>query len=824
MKKIIKNNYLIILSFLIPLSIMTLLFILKEGFTKNIIGQSDMIYQYIPFFNYLKSLATNFDIYTFKSGIASSMYSTIFYYLSSPLNIVFILLKDINVIDIIPYLIVLKIGLCGLTMFIYLKHHYKETKTSMLIFSTCYALMAYNINYYFNIMWIDIVFLAPLVLLGLDKLMDENKASLYIVTLFLAILSNYYIAYMLCLFIVIYLVRYLILNYNNKKDTIKKIINFIVISLFTGLMCSFIIIPTLYELSLTAKGISRAYDLNFNFDFNILSKLFMGTNSKSDILNENYMCLYSGLIILPLIYFYFKNKNISLKEKIVSLMIIIIMVLPYFIPVFNLLWHGFKFPICFNYRYSFLLNLYLIIIAYKSIKNIDNIKSISYILFYIFFLLFIIIYIILLKNNLITLSFLDINKIVITFIYMTIILLMLRLIKYKYINNILIILVISELFFNAFLATRDYEFYLKEQYNDYTHGIKDKMKVDFKNYRSEKDFLHSYNDSLIMNYNGISVFNSNIDMNIINFFRRNGYDTNNNTILYNNINPIIDSIIGLKRVVSKKDNLYYKKIDEFALPQIFGDLYGTSFVKYYVYENETASKLGFIIDKNAKNFKSDNMPLIYSSDILKAMMGNDYDYFNTYDSYHFNSKNDYPIYFYPNINYDICNSNTSVSININDDLYNFNNCKRYYFYIDSKKDEQINVELISNDGAKIDDVIIGYYDMDLIKKDIYTLNKQSFYITINNGRYIKGNIDVIDDNILFLSIPYSDNFKIKVDGKQVDYYKLFDTFIGLDIKKGNHIVEIEYNIGYLNISIIISITGFILLVIYNIYLKNIIMK
>ena len=51
--------------------------------------------------------------------------------------------------------------------------------------------MAYNINFQLNIMWLDGVLLLPLIMLGIDKLINENKYGLYIITLFFAIFSNF---------------------------------------------------------------------------------------------------------------------------------------------------------------------------------------------------------------------------------------------------------------------------------------------------------------------------------------------------------------------------------------------------------------------------------------------------------------------------------------------------------------------------------------------------------------------------------------------------------------------------------------------------------
>ena len=55
-------------------------------------------------------------------------------------------------------------------------------------------------------MWMDSVMLAPLIILGLEKLVKEGKVALYYITLAVSIFSNYYISIMICIFLVFYFV------------------------------------------------------------------------------------------------------------------------------------------------------------------------------------------------------------------------------------------------------------------------------------------------------------------------------------------------------------------------------------------------------------------------------------------------------------------------------------------------------------------------------------------------------------------------------------------------------------------------------------------
>jgi len=67
---------------------------------------------------------------------------------------------------------------------------------------------------------------------------------------------------------------------------------------------------------------------------------------------------------------------------------------------------------------------------------------------------------------------------------------------------------------------------------------------------------------------------------------------------------------------------------------------------------------------------------------------------------------------------------------------------------------------------------------------------------------------------LFISIPYLDTFKIYVDGEKVDYYKIFDTFIGIDIPEGEHNVVIKYIPKGFIFGMILSLIGLLITLVY----------
>ena len=72
-------------------------------------------------------------------------------------------------------------------------------------FSTLYALCAYAVVMQHNTMWIDNLIYLPLILLGVENIIKNGKYKMFIITLSLAIMSNFYIGYMTCIFVALYI-------------------------------------------------------------------------------------------------------------------------------------------------------------------------------------------------------------------------------------------------------------------------------------------------------------------------------------------------------------------------------------------------------------------------------------------------------------------------------------------------------------------------------------------------------------------------------------------------------------------------------------------
>ena len=146
-------------------------------FGDQCILEMDMYHQYCPFFNELREKLLYGDSiqYSWYLGLGSDFIGLYAYYLASPLNWILIICPKSLVIEFMTLFILIKIAASGLTFFIFLSEHfglkgeYNKIPTKKLYpalaFSTAYALSGFVAAYSWDIMWMDCIALAPLIIL-----------------------------------------------------------------------------------------------------------------------------------------------------------------------------------------------------------------------------------------------------------------------------------------------------------------------------------------------------------------------------------------------------------------------------------------------------------------------------------------------------------------------------------------------------------------------------------------------------------------------------------------------------------------------------------
>lgn len=800
-----KKKMYIILSFLIPFLIYAIIFYKNSLFNDKTIIQGDMYAQYYPLFNYLKGIfnGTNSIFYSLSKGLGGTMFGTFFYYLSSPLNILIIFFSKKNIPEFMTLLTLIKLSLCGLTMYIYMRKKFKDDNMILLVFSMCYAFMGYNINYFLHIMWLDVIILAPLIMVGLDRIIEDKSPIIYIVTLTISIFSNYYISYMVCLFSLSYLIYELLLKYNIKRDKkiIKRIIKkYITCSILSGLMCSFFIIPCIFEMLNYGRGVKIDEILTFDYNFfDLFSKSYIGSLDLNDTLNYSSMNIYCGVIILPLIYLFLTNSSINKKERKLTLIFIIILIIPCFIGILNYIWHLFTIPAYYSFRYSFLLCFLMIRISYKSLitLKIDKLKIYLYMTLYLIISLMMII--ITYKGN--YYDFLNYKLIWITLAFFIIYMIIIYNSEKKILKNLLVILILIENFTNIYIIFDRRDFIEKNRFEIIKQ---EEEKIDNyikeNGYRLESSLSLTPNDSILLKYKGISNFLSTTNYRNIYFPYYFGYNEKDakgaNIFTYYNSSSFLNTIVGIKYYISNRKINEYKIIDKITIDE----------KEYYIYRNDSALSIGYTVKNKCNNKIEERM---HDNELYNCLFNTNVELYKEYEPYE-----------------------------IKDDIYKYKLKKDDYthIFINKKDEEEIqllkdNQELLENATYISNDHIIIYnkeeklelktsenQDFSLYRFDYKTfinnINTNQMQIEKIDNNILKGSIELNNQEILMITLPYEKGFEIYVDDKKTDYFEVANSFIGIDIEKGKHKITIKYKQPGLKLGIIMSLIAFIVTMIY----------
>ena len=831
-----KNKKYIFLSFLIPCILMILLYLTVGviGGEKSILTV-DLADQYVAFFNALKNIlsGTISPFYSFSKTLGGNMLGIITYYLMSPFNLIIVLFDRINIPTAILIINILKISFAGLTSYIYFDKTFKNNKLTSLTFSIIYSMMAYNIVYSQNIMWLDGVILLPIIFLGIDKLI-ENKPKLFYISLTISIICNYYIGYMSCIASLIYFIYKHYLKEN--KIITKEIINIIKYILLSVLTSGVVLAPSLMSLlSGKASGILQEFIPNQKFAlFDLITRFYIGSFKTTD-LEVGCPNIYISLIIVVLVIYYFFNKKINQKEKKASLILLSVFIISFVFYPIDVIWHTFKHPYGFPFRYSFIFDFIMLIIAYKSIIKLDTIDKefIKKFILYSFILTIVVDKLLYTK----TMYYKTLGTFILLIIYL------IYLSKNKKIKKSIILLIILKMFLNDFLIVINIKYQDKEKYKNFvsdTGYIIDKLNEKEKFYRLEKDYSYSTNDELLLNYNGISHFSS-------------VYEEKNNELLgkylgifnrfyitnYNGSTPVTNSLFNIKYILSNKNLNYYNKIETYK--------------NINTYENNYNLPIGFSTEDNIKNLKLKKLdPFENQNNILKSMDRNIENVF---------IKNNYKIELNnleldekDKTTYKKINKNEKASIKIN---LTTENAGVLYNYIASEKTKKIDILLngksiiditdqnnynynvvelgkfnqnetleieyvLLEETIKPKDIMFYTLDMDKFKKSIQILKQHDELKIIEYKKdYIKTNINVQKQNqILYTSIPFDKGMKVIVDGKEIKPTQIFDTLIGVELQKGNHVVEFKYIPQGLKLGIIISALGIMLFTINEVKCKK----
>lgn len=851
-REILQRNKLILAAFCLPVILMLLAFLVMGIYPagENQIAVIDMYHQYVPFLGELQSKLQSGGslFYTWNGAGGSNFWSLLAYYGASPLNLILVLFPKKFLMEGVTLILLLKIGLAGSTMAVYLRaivweKDKRSADISLVGFATLYALCSYVMAYYWCIMWMDAVALLPLCILGLHKILDGRSGVFYAVCLALVVFINYYMAIMVCIFILFYypVLYFIKVQGESAGHFFKTTGRAVGYSLLGVLMSAVMLLPTWMSMQSTyyiSADMPEKTEL-YNDLLDILNQMLPNAELTY---REGLPNLYCGMFVVILLVFYWISRTIPLREKLLNGAFLVFLIFSLNINKLDFIWHGFHFPNQLPYRYTFMICFLLIAMAYQVFQRVDEIR-----VNHLWILLAAGGGYYLLAQKILTEHIKDLDLFVYSglawlALYVTILILYK---KGRLPKNLLLILTVilltCEMASNTCTSidqvgtTQRSNYYANEA--DIAKLVKKTEGTDDRFGRTEMNDNYILNCPAMYHYKGISQFSSSLNANATALMEHIGVEgaPDKNRFNYNQTDPVTNAMLNIRYLIGKNlpiDDSDFKQIAKSGNSRLYESIYPLS--------------IGYMTADTIRtwNYEQEN-PFMVLDDYVRAVTQNKYtSVFTEIEPVDVSAANIELSSTGDGMWDSTLKNETKKSKTIL--TYQAQQTGKQYLFIEAddadaitvsqeKKDDKIEirndcgsiVNLGEMDSGTEFTVTIEYKEgkggsvvshvctMDeAVWQDAYKMLSASMLdVTDYGDSYLKGTIDVQEDGVFVTSVPYEAGWKLKVDGHTREINELIGgAWISTSLSAGEHQIELSFRPPGLIAGLLITLASIGLLI------------
>lgn len=344
--------------------------------------------QYISFFGLLKNAVLSGDLsslsYSFTKSLGGDMIGVLGYYLMSPFNIIYILMPLKHFGFAVFLTIWLRYGAIGMAFAFLLIKRYKglgSRRWLVPLFATAYALSGMLVSYQMNVIFYDAMIMLPIVIVYLEELLDGGAPYRYAFALGLTVLLQFYMGYMISIFIALYACYYVSPRLMVEGDWKKKIRNVslpllqaVIYSIIGIALASVILLPVFFNLIESKGQVGGGMTFSLAFQINpldIFAKLVVGgfDNTSGWSAGPNLPNIYIGALGLLGFVSYFLSKKVVRVKKWAAGLVTLVFFISFVNEFVSKIWHMGQNPAGFFFRFSWLFSFFMLILAYQAMKE-----------------------------------------------------------------------------------------------------------------------------------------------------------------------------------------------------------------------------------------------------------------------------------------------------------------------------------------------------------------------------------------------------------------------------------------------------------------------
>lgn len=817
----------------------------------------DMHHQYAPLLAQLREtlLGGGDPLYNFHIGIGTSMLPIFGYYLASPLNLLLLIFPESLLPEGILVITLIKNALTAALFAACVQYIYRVRNAAVAAAAVMYGMMMYVLAYSWNVMWLDGVMMLPLVVLGFERLMRTGKYGVYVLSLAYTLYANYYIGFMVCLFLVLYYLVYFFRQRRSAGRRARSFGRFAAGSLMGGGLAMFLLVPVYLALGQTSAAGEKLPQLDNLFNmFGLLGQQLYGV--APTIRSSNLPNLYCGLLPVLLLPVFLTMREISLRRRLAYGGLLGVLGMSMVLNLPNLMWHGMHSPNDLPYRFSFVFCFALLLVAFETLRHIRQIRARQI----GGALACVAAYLVIAEQIGEELSFKSIYvSLLLVVIYALVCLLAAhRKLAVRAASCLLLLVVTAEMTFGAGATFRKLDsqehYTLHKNYvdNETVEAIRaaigrakeiDEQENGSAFYRMELLPRRTCVDTALFDYPGITTFASSNNYSTTKFMGDLGYAINGvNSYLYHSFVPATDSLLGIRYLVFNQVLNNHPQLN-------LVDSVTTGDTTYHIYENPYALPLGYFTSSAVRDWTYAYYNPIQSVNTL----------FGTMTGIDAASR---PVYRFQKVEIDpdsqsiafAGSTDTAFTINPGGETKTANFTVRIrepgqvYIYVDCRAAKSIRVSYgkqsfsvtpyepyvidagtlgegdavsaqITVEGGSSGNIYVVTMDDEVFTEGIGKLAQNGLEITSMTDSHILGTVHAPEDGLLFTTIPYDAGWQVKVDGERVQTEAVArEGMLALALPAGDHEVEFTYRPRGLLLGAVlsvISLAAFILVLVHG---------
>lgn len=785
--------------------------------------QGDTIAQYVPFVKmFIRDLFAGESLeYSWAMSMGQNTSLCYAFYVWNPFNLLFVALPFLDEAVVAAMIYILKTGMVAFCFQRFVSKGLKCEGLESVVFSVFYALCSFNVIYNtLNIMWIDAMYMLPVVCLLIIRLKDEGKWLSLAAAYAYLFITQFYMAYTVGVFSFIFVCALFAL-YADKKQVLKLCGKYCLsVGMAIGLAGAVWIPTLLYLVKNNAPSTADFSELKASV-FDIIYNMAWG---QMQGIEGIYPYLYCGLPTLVLCVLFFANRKIQYKEKLITgipgLFLFIAMLV---MPVYQFM-HAFDSPDMLGHRFSFLLSFLMCVIACRQYKYMQEMSVRKTVLTLLGITLVYTLVFILHKNNDVEteLWILLIGNIGILVAWGLIYFACIKKCRNKLLGAMLVLLIVCvETISNGYVTFNTVG--PEGQWRHYD-VYKDSMEYGLELIEDEGFYRVRYLNDYTLNsdswfgYKGISDFCTARNVVLQDSLSKLGFFADRNIILEYGHTPPMDMLLGIKYVI----NGTHPHIMAVEIPQSS------------VSENGQALSLGYMVDEDVLGHQFTSSNVFNNIDeLLQRLTGEEIDCFENvlYDLVDVQTENAW----YQPINAGIAIGRTEENEEVGYITYIIPHCDSKMAYVQFEREdgailkdapvllggEENSVEengylsvsyakelANGQDGLSVtiaiapDDIQAAtyqqanfcYYNEDELQKAYDILSQNQMVIREYGNTFIDAYVTVPEERtVLFTSIPYDEGWTVYVDGVEMQTHAVVgEAFLALELEPGYHDLEFEY--------------------------------